>query len=220
MNPLLVIHSSGRVTRSVTRTLAQHAVAAWTRIAPRAPVVERDVGLHPPATVNEPWIAAAYTPPQERSADQHAALAVSETIIGEIESAAAIVVAAPMYNFGMPAQLKAYIDQVVRAGRTFGLTDDPHHPYQPLLASKPVLVLESTSTTTLLPGGPIAHLNFLEPHLQTALGFVGLTDVTFARVADNERAVAGAPASLASAEQIVEAWVIRAAAAQAVEAAA
>lgn len=207
MNSLLVIHSSGRVSRSVTRALAHHAIASWREANPGAPVIERDVGLQSPPTVSEPWIAAAYAPATQRTATERQSLSLSESIIDEVESAAAIVIAAPMYNFGMPAQLKAYIDQLVRSGRTFALTADPANKYRPLLEDTPVLVVESSSTAGFYPGGAIAHLNFLEPHLRTVLGFVGLQSVTFCRVSDDQREEIGAPWSLDSARREVESWI-------------
>ncbi|MGD8174899.1 FMN-dependent NADH-azoreductase [Marinimicrobium sp. ARAG 43.8] len=114
------------------------------------------------------------------------ALAESETLLNEIESADAIVFGIPMYNFGMPAQLKAYFDQIIRVNRSFAFDASAETPYQPLLADKPVTVMVSVGDGSLLPGGALESLNFLEPHLLTMLGFIGLHSVEFIRVGYEE----------------------------------
>lgn len=205
MKTLLVLNSSGRVTRSITRHLTNRFTESWQAANPGNKVICRDLGSNPPPTVNESWIAAAYTPPAERSASAQEALRISETLIEEIVAADVVLLGTPMYNFGMPAQLKAFIDQIIRVGRTFAFTPQDETPYQPLLRSKPVIVVVSTGDAALHPGGPLAHLNFLESHLQTALGFIGLTDIDFVRVGGEEQAGDGFARSLATAETRLDA---------------
>lgn len=209
MKSLLVLHSSGRVTRSITRRLAQRFATAWLGQNPGGRVHERDLGLNPPTTVNERWIAAAFSDPAARNASMQDALRLSDTLIDEILAADAIVIGAPIYNFGMPAQLKAWLDQIVRIGRTFALQPGGAEPYRPLLPSRPVVVLESAGDGSFYPGAPLAHLNFLEPHLTTVLGFVGLMDVAFIRVGYEESQDKRLQDSLAVAEQAVDEWVTR-----------
>lgn len=218
MKSLLVLHSSGRVTRSITRRLAQRFTTAWLAQNPGGRVNERDLGLNPPTTVNEPWIAAAFSDPAARTAAMQDALRLSDTLIGEILAADAIVIGAPIYNFGMPAQLKAYLDQIVRVGLTFAFQPGSAEPYRPLLPSRPVVVLESAGDGSLYPGAPLAHLNFLEPHLTTVLGYVGLTDVAFIRVGYEEFQDQRLQHSLAAAEQAVDELVARRFSAKAVPA--
>jgi len=181
---LLVLNTSARVTRSLTHQLTGRFARAWLARHPGAALVRRDFALSPPPAIDEAWIAAAFTPAGERTPAQRAVLALSETLIAEIEAATAIVVGAPLYNFGMPASLKAWFDQVVRVDRTFVITDDPAEPYRPLLAPKPVVVLTSAGSAAFQPGGEAAHLNFLEPHVRTLFEFIGLPEVTFVRVGD------------------------------------
>lgn len=204
MKTLLVINSSGRVTRSITRQLTTRFADGWISLYCGAEIRSCDVGLNPPPPVNERWIAAAFAAPTERTSVMHEALALSDAMLDEIIAADAIVLGVPMYNFGMPAQLKAYVDQIVRIGRAFDFDASAHEPYRPLLSSKPVVVIVSAGDGSLHPGGALAHLNFLEPHLATILGFIGLTDVTFVRAGYDEYQDDRAKRSLAAAESAVD----------------
>lgn len=196
---LLVLNSSARVTRSITRRLTGRFVERWQARFPGGEVIDRDLGVSPPRAIDEAWIAAAFGPPAEGPSP----LAESEELIGELFRADAIVIGAPMYNFGMPAALKAYLDQIVRVGRTFDFTGEPENPYLPLIPAKPVVAVISTGAGGFEAGGPMESLNFLEPHLAAVLGFVGLTGVNFVRAAYEEykderwrRSVAEAEAAL------------------------
>jgi FMN-dependent NADH-azoreductase len=207
MNTLLVVHSSGRVTRSITRRLTDRFTRVWAAAHPAGTIVHRDVGLHPPSTVNEAWIAAAFASPERRTPEMREALRESDLLLDEIERADAIVLGAPLYNFGMPAQLKAWFDQIIRVGRTFEITGDPAEPYRPLLASKPVVVLVSAGDAAMLPGGAAFSQATLEPHLTTLLTFNGLTDITFIRVGDEEKPGESHDRSIAAAEREIDRYV-------------
>jgi FMN-dependent NADH-azoreductase len=154
--------------------------------------------------VNEAWIAAAYIDPAGHTPAMRAALHESETLIAEIARVDTVVIGAPMYNFGMPAQLKAYFDQVVRVGRTFAFEATADEPYRPLLIPRPVVVITSAGDGAVHPGGALEHLNFLEPHLKAILGFIGLTDVSFVRAGYDEFQDHRTRRSLASAEAAVD----------------
>jgi FMN-dependent NADH-azoreductase len=181
MNNLLLINSSGRVTRSLTRRMTQRLADALAARVPGLAVTHRDVTRQPPPLVDEAWISAAFG-----HGDGAGVLTASEQLIDELVAADAIVIGVPIYNFGMPAPLKAYFDQVVRIGRTFDYVPESDNPYRPLIADKPVIAIVSAGDGELHPGGSMAHLNFLEPHLQTVLGFIGLSDLTFVRIGFEE----------------------------------
>jgi len=204
MKKLLVVNSSGRVTRSITRHLTTRFANSWKSFYPHGEILTRDVGVNPPPPVNEEWIAAAFEALTKRTPAMRQALALSEGLIDELSGADAIVLGVPMYNFGMPAQLKAYVDQVVRVGRTFDFDASAAEPYRPLLVSKPVVAILSAGDGSLHPGGALAHMNFLEPHLATILGFIGLTDVTFIRAGYDEYQDDRTKRSLAAAERAVD----------------
>ena len=204
MKTLLVLNASGRITRSITRQLTNRFAESWRAANPDGRVVQRDLGLNPPPPVDEGWMAAAFTAPAERADTANETLRVSETLIEEIDAADLILLGTPIYNFGMPAQLKAFFDQIVRVGRTFEYTPEAAEPYRPIISPKPVIVVVSAGSAAMHPGGALAHLNFLEPHLQTVLGFIGLTDVTFIRVGDEEHGGDGFKRSLAAAETALD----------------
>jgi len=197
MRTLLVINSSSRVTRSVTRRLTSGFADAWRTRTPDSNVVVRDLGLSPPSPINEEWIKAAYDP-----GSMHAeVLSDSEELIGELIAADAIVMGVPMYNFGLPAQLKAYFDQVIRIGRTFAYDPGEDEPYRPLLEPKPCIVITSVSDVALYPGGEMMHLNHSDPHLSTMLSFIGIGQPTFVRA---EESILGDPDALARLEAELE----------------
>jgi len=92
-----------------------------------------------------------------------------------------------MYNFGIPAPLKAYIDQIVRIGRTFAFEpEDAAAPYKPLVSGKRAFVIVASGDAGYEPGGPLAAWNQVEPYLRTVLGFIGIHDVDFVYVGNDE----------------------------------
>jgi FMN-dependent NADH-azoreductase len=187
MATLLIVDSSARRARSHTRHLTGLFARHWSRLRPYDEVVHRDVGTSPPPPVDAEWVAAAFARPQERTAAMRAALATSDALIAEVERADAIVLGAPMYNFGMPAQLKAWVDQLVRVGRTFAF--DPTNqadPYRPLLPPKPLVLVTSRGDRGFGPGGPLAHLNHLDAHVATVCRFIGLEPIGTVAVESDE----------------------------------
>jgi FMN-dependent NADH-azoreductase len=173
---LLRIDSSPRGERSVSRTLSGEFVTTWHRAHPAAPVVTRDIGRQPVPHVDEEWIAGAFTPPETHSPAVAERVRVSNALIDELLAADRIVLGAPMYNFGIPSTLKAWLDQVIRVGRTF--TVDAGGNYQGLVQGKKLLVIASRGGS-YRPGSPAAAYDMQEPYLRLAFGFMGITDVTF-----------------------------------------
>ena len=158
MARLLRIDSSPRAARSHTRRLTAAFVDMWRRHHPDDVVSNREVGLQPPPPVDENWIAAAFCAPGERTAAMRAALALSEEHVDELLGTDLLVIGVPMYNFGIPAALKAYIDQIVRIGRTFAF--EPHdtaQPYKPLVHGKQAIVIVSSGDAGYRQGEPAAN---------------------------------------------------------------
>ena len=205
MTILLHLDASARVTGSHTRRLGRLFAERWRVLRPADTVIHRDLGREPPRPVTETWIAAAFTRPQRRTPDMIAALAESDRLVDELERADLIVAGVPMYNFGLPAQMKAYVDNVVRVGRTFGFDRKrAGDPYWPMLQGKRLVVLSSRGDHGYDPDGRIAHMNHVEPHLRTAFGYIGITDVESIAVEADEFADQRVARSLTAAEVAVE----------------
>ncbi len=168
MTTILQIDSSARMQRSLTRRLSALFVESWRSHEPDARVIHRDLGQNPPVLVSEEWIAAAFTPPEERTPDMARVLALSDELIDELLVADLIVLGAPMYNYGLPAALKAWVDQVVRVGRTFSFDlARGDFPLRPMLTVKRLVVISSCGEFGFAPGGLRDGWNHLNPHVRT-----------------------------------------------------
>jgi FMN-dependent NADH-azoreductase len=138
--------------------------------------------------LTEQMMGAFFTPAEQRNAEQAHIVKVSDTLVDELFAADVIVIGAPMYNFSVPSSLKAWIDHVARAGRTFQYTANGP---EGLLKGKKVYVF-TASGGVYSEGGAVAF-DHLTTFLRSVLGFIGLTDVQFIRaegVAMGEQAVA------------------------------
>lgn len=200
---LLHLDASPRRT-SHSRRLADAFVAAWRARHPDATVVHRDVGREPIPHMSEDWIAAAFKAPAERTPADGAALALSDVLTGELLAARRLVIATPMYNFGVPSALKAWIDQVVRIGRTFDFDAAAASPYTGLVRDVRALIVTARGDGGYVDGGRNAGRNFADAHLREVLRFMGITDTHVVVVEQDEfggdalkRSIADARAALA-----------------------
>lgn len=227
---LLQINSSARPDRSDrsrygshTRRLTDRFVRRWMARRPGDELVYRDVGQSPPSPVSGKWIHAAFTKPEQREPWMNEALAESDALVDELLAADLIVAGVPMYNFGMPAQFKAYIDNVVRVGRTFGFDRSrAGDPYWPMLADmgKRLVVLSSRGDYGYDRGGRRAQVNHAEPGVRDVFGYLGVTDFDSVAIEYDEFADERLKASIAAAEAAVDTLVDRLAAEAAQRAAA
>lgn len=167
---ILRIDASMRRQGSVTRALADRLVAGLSAAAPAASVVRRDLAEAPVPFVDELWVNAKATPAAEFTEAHRQSMALSDTLIEELRAADLLVLASPIYNFGPPAALKAWIDQVARAGETFRYT--PDGPVGLLTGKRAILLTASGGTTVDSP------IDFSTPYLRHALKFIGIEDVT------------------------------------------
>ncbi|WP_343712792.1 NAD(P)H-dependent oxidoreductase [Inquilinus sp.] len=210
MTTILHIDASARLGRSHTRRLSGRFIEAWLARRPHDTVICRDVGLEPPPPVTEAWIAAAFTKPERRTPEMRAALAASDALVDELERADLIVAGVPMYNFGMPAQMKAWVDNIVRVGRTFGFDRSrPGEPYWPMLSGKRLVTLGARGDWGYGPGERIAGLNHVEPHLQTVFRYIGITDAVSIAAEYDEFADERIRQSLQAAEAEIDRLVAR-----------
>ena len=164
---------------SHTRRLSARFVQQWQARHPQTNVIYRDVGQQPPPPVTGRWIHAAFTPEAVREDWMHEALRPSDILVDELLQADLIVVGVPMYNFGPPAQFKAYIDNIVRVGRTFGFDRSRNgDPYWPLLADtgKRLVILSSRGDHGYQAGERLGERNHVEASIRTAFAYMGVTD--------------------------------------------
>lgn len=183
MATLLQIDASARVTRSLSRGLTQAFTEQWLKTRPDDTLIRRDVGVNPPPPVSEAWIAAAFTAPEQRTPQQQAALQVSDELLSELEPADLIVMGTPMYNYGMPSALKAWVDQVIRIGRTFSFDlARGEHPIEPILTGKLLVLLWASGEGEFAPGQSHAARNHLEPHIVTVAPLFGVSEHHVVRI--------------------------------------
>jgi FMN-dependent NADH-azoreductase len=193
MATLLIVNSSPR-TSSVSRRLTKHLAEQWTQSNPQGRVIERDLTATTPAYLSDAWIQASYTPADQRTSEQKAILAESDTLIDELTAADFIVIGAPMHNFSISAPLKAWIDQIVRAGKTFSYGDKG--PKGLLPADKQVMVIVSRGGA-YEDGSPA---DFQVPYLRHMLHFVGLNNLT---VIDADKQAFGPEAAQKSVDEAI-----------------
>jgi FMN-dependent NADH-azoreductase len=175
---LLHVDASARGNRSHTRRLGRLFIEGWRALRPHDQVIARDVSRYPPSPVTEAWVAAAFTKPERRTPAMQMALAESDALVDELQRADLILAGVPMYNFGMPSTMKAYIDNIVRVGRTFGFDRSrPDDPYSPMLNAKRLVILSARGDYGYAPGQRIAHVNHVEPHLEPVFAFLGVTEL-------------------------------------------
>jgi FMN-dependent NADH-azoreductase len=180
MSTVLHLDTSPRNDRSHSRRLSAFFVQQWRERHPNDTVLYRDLRVFIPPHVTEEWIAGAFSPPDQRSPQMRQALQLSDLLIDEFMAADVYVFGVPMSNFAAPAVFKAYIDNIVRVGRTFlYVPDDGASPYKPLVHGKRMFVVVSSGAAGYAPTGPMWPLNHLEPHLRTIFGFIGVSDMTF-----------------------------------------
>lgn len=171
MSTLLKIDVSPRGDYSISRKLSGEFAEQWKQAHPDGTVVVRDLFKTSLPFVDLPWIAGAYSTPDQHTPEQKAALKVSDELIAELLAADEILLATPMFNFSIPAALKAYIDHIVRIGKTFTAS------YEGLAKGRKVtLIIASGGVYT--PGSHMESYNAETGYLKQILGFIGLTDVT------------------------------------------
>ena len=191
MNNILHIDASGRKTPSVSRRLSNEIVQEIS--SDKSTVVYRDVSQGLPF-VDELMIGAYFTQSDERSEEQHQAIAVSDTIVEELKAADTVIIGLPVYNFSMPAGFKAWSDLAARVGETFKYADNG--PVGLLEAKKAYIVVASGGTKVG------SEIDFLTPWLRHFLGFIGIHDVKIVQAEalnqNGDRAIEEARASITS----------------------
>ncbi len=172
MPRLLVVETSPRGDFSISRGLTRRFVAEWRAAHPDGQVVERDLMKTELSFVNAPWLQAYFTPPERHSADMKAVLRLSDELVAEVLGADHLVIATPVYNYNVPAALKAWVDHVVRKGQTLG-----NDGVGLVTGKKATVLLASGGVYTQ--GSPIRDRDIATQYLRLILNVIGITDVTF-----------------------------------------
>lgn len=201
MTTLLRLDASARRDGSLSRTLGDHFVAQWQRHNPAGSIVVRDLALEPIEAIRQTTIAAFYTPAEKFTSETREATALSDRLIRELQEASEVVITVPMYNFGVPSALKAWIDQIVRIGHTFSYDGTT---FRGLLTAKRSTVLCAYGANGYLDGGPFAAADFVKPYLGFLLQFLGIADVRFSVVEATTADAATVDAALARAKGEIE----------------
>lgn len=165
---VLRIDSSGRQDGSQTRQLADEFLKVLSQTSSINQIVVRDVseGME---FVDHDWIAANFTDEANRSDAQLQRLRTSDKLVAELEEADLLVIGVPVYNFGIPAALKAWVDQVARARKTFRYTENGP---EGLLKNKKAVLIAASGGTEIN-----SSMDFAVPYLVHVLGFLGIDDV-------------------------------------------
>jgi FMN-dependent NADH-azoreductase len=175
MTYILHLDASPRGNRSISRMLGHEFIDNWKAAHPNDTVTYRDLGRDLVPHVTEKWIAAAFSSPTEHPPELADAIRISDELVDERLVADLISIATPIFNFTVPSTLKAYIDQIVRIGRTVAMEGSQ---FKGLLEHKQVLVIVAQGGNYQAGTTDVA-LNHLEPYLRTVFGFMGITDLSF-----------------------------------------
>jgi FMN-dependent NADH-azoreductase len=176
MTNILLIQSSSNLASSVSRDLSETYVKDYRAAHPDATLTERDLVASPIPHLGVDLLGGFFGKPEALTEPQKTALALSDTLVDEVMAASLIVIGVPMYNFSIPSALKAWIDHVIRAGRTFHYTAEG--PAGLVTGKKAVLFLAAGGVYS---DGPYKPYDFQETYLRAILGFIGITDVTVVR---------------------------------------
>ena len=194
---LLQIDSSARIA-SMTRQLTARSAEEWKKTYPHGDVIHRDLPATNLPPITDDW-SATQLDASKVSPAQRSYLSTSDELIEELRAADTIVIGAPMYNFSIPPSLKAWIDQIVRMGKTFGYGPEGRRG---LLQMKKVIVITARGGA-YEKGTAREAFDFQEPYLRHILGFIGLTDITFIH-AENQVGERAAASFEAAVERIAE----------------
>jgi FMN-dependent NADH-azoreductase len=177
MKNILLVLGSPRGSASYSNQIGRRIVDDLKARYPAAAVTVRNLGKEALPHVGEPFVNGRMLAQESRDPRETQAIAFSDVLVGELMAADVVVLASPMHNFGVPAAVKGWIDQIVRPGVTF--TYSEAGPAGLVKDKKVVLVLASGGAYG---EGPMKAFDFQEPYLRTVLGFIGMTDIEVVRV--------------------------------------
>jgi len=174
MKQLLRIDTSTRIHDSHSRKVAEDFQKQWTINHPTGKVILRDLAQNPVPHLSDLTIQGFYTPEEAKTAEIKKALLLSDELIAEIKASDTVLVSLPMYNFGIPSSLKAYIDHISRINQTFEITEQG--AFKPLISSVNKLVC-ITATGAVFSNPQMQVMDYMTPYLKTIFGFLGIENI-------------------------------------------
>lgn len=204
---ILHISSSPFGEKSVTRELGQDLMKGLKAKYTTAKFIERDLNAAPLPHISAQHFGAMFTPVDQQSAADKALLAVIDETISEVMASDILVIEAPMWNFGIPSVLKAWVDHISQAGKTFKYTETG--PIGLVPAGKKVIVISSRGG--IYTSGAASAMDHQESYLKSVLGFLGLSDVEVIRAEGVNLGPDSAAKAKASAHEQIQALVQKAA---------
>lgn len=177
MKKVLHIISSPRRDASLSIKLGNAIIERISKEIEGTQVEEFNLTDHPFPHLEEAHLGSFFTAPEQRNAEQQAAVQHSDRAIQKIKDSDILVIGAPMYNFGIHSTLKAWIDHIVRAGITFSYSESG---VEGLLKGKKAYL--AIASGGIYSEGPAKGMDFVEPYLRAILGFIGITDITVFRI--------------------------------------
>jgi FMN-dependent NADH-azoreductase len=187
MATLLKIDVSPRGDYSISRKLGSRFATEWQSNHVGGEIVTRDLATTKIPYVDLPWIAGAFSSPDKHTSEHKAALKLSDEFINEFLGADEVVITTPMYNFGIPAVLKAWIDHIVRLNKTFSFGPDG---LKGLAGGKKVTVIIA-SGSEYTAGSPLESYNLEGPYIRVVFGFIGVTDLTIVHAGGTNKVAQG-----------------------------
>jgi FMN-dependent NADH-azoreductase len=172
MPKLLVVEASPRGEYSISRNLMKMFVEQWKTAHPGGEIVERDLAKSDLPYVNQPWLGASLTPLEKHTPEITDVLRVSNELVAELLAADHIAISTPVYNYNIPANLKSYVDHIVRKGLTLGMGGEG------LVRGKKCTVLMA-SGGVYTEGSPIRDRDIATIYLRLILKVIGIEEVTF-----------------------------------------
>lgn len=186
MKKILIINSSTRIENSQSRFLTNLFREKWELKYTNDVIKLREIGINPIPHIDNEWIAASFTKPENRTIENQNPLALSNELVKELKDSDVIILGVPMYNWSIPSTLKAYIDQIMRIHETWKFkSGKPDSNYVGLLENKKMYILSARGDSGYGINEKHAHMNFQTTYLQFIFNTLGISDITILSL-DNE----------------------------------
>ncbi|MGM1429269.1 FMN-dependent NADH-azoreductase [Sphingobacterium lactis] len=178
MKKVLIINSSARITNSQSRAMTALFQENWQRLYPTDHFIFRDLGIDPIPHIDDAWIKASFTKVSDRNAENQAPLALSNKLVRELKEVDIIVFGLPMYNWGVPSGVKAYMDQIMRINETWKFeSGEPDGNYVGLLSGKKAYILSARGDNGYGCGERNEHMNFQSKYVETIFRIIGIGEI-------------------------------------------